>query len=339
MTYENGTAVDLEDLLSKIDTFATTTHGGWTAGYSPNPNTTNGWFELHKGSLSASFKYVPGGGGLHLSCHQASGYINTSTAPGEHTADSGNGYNGTSTGHSEANLLSERCVRDLGDGIFPSYHLFADDVDQDYIHVVVEATTGMFRHFGFGLLDKFGDNWTGGEYLYGHYHDIATTAIATDPNHQTLLDALGGSGDVIRAGTVRIASGLANQGAAVWGVSAALASASLLTDSASNVRRQIHGGYRAGIEARGFGNVIGNSSSGVVPLYSIPAYYRDPNNARVYLLGYMPDIRAFNTRNFEPGEEVTVGSDTWVMFPVSIKTTASVAYRSLYSGIAYRKVS
>jgi hypothetical protein len=335
MTYETGTANDLEDLLAKLSTFAVTTHGGWTEGYL---NTTNGWFELHKGSLSASFKYTKSGTPTTLSVHQATGFINTSTAPGAHTADSGNGFNTTTTGHSNANLETERCVRHIGNGPFPSYYFFADDTDNDYIHVCVEVSTGMYRHFGFGILDKTGNNWVGGEYAYGHYQDAATNALPLDPNTQTLLDGLTASSDNLRAATVRIASGLANQGAAVWGVSSTLATGSLGNDTAGNVRRQIHGGYRAGMAARGFGNSIGNFSSGAISLASVSAFYRDPSNPRVYLLGYMPDVRFCNIRNFEPAQEVTIGTDVWKFFPQSIKTTAAVLGRSLNSGIAYRKV-
>lgn len=333
MTYATGTATDLEDLLAKLSTFATTTHGGWTQGYL---NTTNGWFELHKGSLSVSFKYVPGGTATTLSVHQATAFIGTGTAPGEHTNDSGNGYNTGSTGHTNANLESERCVRNIGNGPYPSYFFFADDSANDYIHVVVEVATNTFRHFGFGILDKFGDGWSGGEYAYGHYQDSNTSAVQTDINTQTLLDGLGGTSDAIRAATVRIASGLANQGTAIWGVSAQ--TATLGNDSNGDPRRQIHGGFRAGMYARGFGNMTGSNSSGMVPMYSISAFYRDPSNPRVYLLGHLPDVRAINIRNFEPKQEITVGTDSWLLFPLSIKTAAAIAGRSLNSGIAYKKV-
>lgn len=342
MTFQTGSANDLADLLSKLSTFADTTHGGWTAGYSPNPQTTDGWFELHKGNLSVSAKYPLGAQGPaeHMSLHQASGFINSSTAPGAHTADSGNGYNSGTTGHTNANLLVERCVRDIGDGLMPTYHFFADDTaTHDYIHVAVQATSGMYRHFGFGNLVKFGDNWTGGEYVYGQYMDTDTNAHTSDVDHVFLLDGLGATAARVRGATLRIASGLPNQGAAVWGVSAPLASASMLTDTAGNIRQQIHGGTRAGMEARGFGNPIGNGSSGLVPMHTISAFYRDPNNPRVYLLGHMPDVRILNIRNFTPGEEVTIGSDTWVVFPMSIRTTALVSNRSQYMGVAYKKVA
>lgn len=340
MTYETGTATDLEDLLAKLSTFAVTTHGGWTAGYSPNPNTTNGWFELHKGSLSFGARYDVGATPLHIGIYQASAYVDTVTAPGAHTGDSGNGWNDAGTGQTNAQLLTERCVRDIGNGPFASYHFFADDSDNDYIHVVVEPTSGMFRHFGFGTLDRFGDGWTGGEYVYGHYWDTATNANLSDGDHVVFLDGLGiATGVRVRGATVRIGGSLLNIGAAVWGVSGPVASASLLTDTAGNVRRQIHGGFRAGIGARGFGNVVGSFSSGFVPLQSISAYYRDPSNPRVQLLGYMPDIRSINVRNFSAAQEVTVGGETWVVFPLSIKSTAAVANRSLFGGVAYRKVA
>jgi hypothetical protein len=338
MTYATGTATDLEDLLSKLDTFAQTTHGGWASAYSPNPDTSNRWFELSKGSLSFSMRYPSGiSSGETVSVHHATASAGSGVAPGAHTADSGNGYNVGSAG-SSANFSTERCVSQMGNGPFPSYHFFADDVDEDYIHVVVEVQTGVFRHFGFGTLSKFGDGWAGGEYVYGHYQDQSTSALATDVNTQIFLDGLGATSDRSRAGTVRIASGMPNQGSAVWGVSAALAASSLLTDTAGNSRVQVHGGYRCGMAARGFGNVVGSGSLGYVGLWPIEAFYRDPSNPRVYYMGFMPDVRVVNVRNFSPAQEVAVGSDTWVVFPQSLRTTENVANRSAYSGVAYRKV-
>ena len=257
-TFETGTASSLADLLTKLDTFATTTHGGWTQGY-VNPQTTDGWFELHKGSLSFSAKFPVGAQAppVNMSLHQATGFINASTAPGAHTADSGNGYTGGTTGHTNANLLTERCVQDIGDGPYLSYHFFADDTAPfDYIHCVVQVSSGIYRHFGFGSIVKFGDNWTGGEYVFGQYMDTPSTSAPTDTSHVALFDGLGaGVNEERRGATIRIASGLPNQGAAVWGVSVARVPTD--TDTAANVRRQIHGGFRSGIEARGFGSAIG----------------------------------------------------------------------------------
>ncbi len=210
MTFETGSATDLQDLLGKLNTFAVTTHGGWTAGYTPNPQTTDGWFELHKGSISFSAKFAVGAQAPpeHLSVHHANGYVNSTTAPGAHTNDSGNGYNTGTTGHTNANLLTERCVSQIGDGPYASYYFFADDTSpNDYIHVAVEVTPGQFRHFGFGLLSLFGDQGGTRSYCYGHHHDQTPTTTAMGVNHQTLLDGLGGTVDRLRAATIDLTGG------------------------------------------------------------------------------------------------------------------------------------
>lgn len=331
MTYATGTATDLPDLLAKISTFAVTTHGGWTQGYL---NTTNGWFELHKGNLSVSFKWPPVSP-TTLSVHQATAFINSATAPGAHTSDSGNGYNTSTTGHTNAQLLTERCVSNIGNGPYPSYHLFGTT---DCIHCVVEVATGTFRHFGWGILTKFGNNWIGGEYAYGHSNSQLTTAVPTTPATQVLLDSQGSTAERLFASTVRITSGLANQGTAVWGVTCQAVAASILLDTAGLGRQQLHGGYRGGLAPRGFADAIGSSSSGAIALYSIEVYYRDPSNAtRVYLLGHMPNVRGVNIRNIEPAQEITIGSDIWKFFPQSIKTNGAVIGRSMNAGIAYLK--
>lgn len=339
MTYATGSATSLTDLLSKLDTFAQTTHGGWTSIYSPNPDTTNRWFELKKGSLSVSMRYPSGiAAGNAVSLHHATGSSSAATAPGLHTNDSNNGYN-TAAGGTSANFLTERCISEMGNGPFQSYHFFADDTSpRDYIHVVVEISSGMFRHFGFGTLEKFGDNWTGGEYVYGQFVNQPTSSPPTDPAHVFLLNGLGTTSTRLRDATIRIASGLANQGAAVWGVCNTAISSSLLLDQAGNARQQIMGGARAGVLAGAYGNPMGSASQGFVTGYPIDAYYKDPSNPRVYLLGHMSDVRIVNNRNFEPNETLVIGSDTWHVFPMSQRTTAAVAGRSAFLGVMYREV-
>lgn len=347
MAYQTGTATDLEDLLSKLHTFATgapssTIIGGWTSIYASNPDTTNRWFELSKaigGGCSFSIRYPSGiGTGDTISVHHATAPATSGTAPGAHTNDSGNGYN-VGTGGTSANFDDERCVHQIGNGPFPSYHFFGDTTTGDYIHVVVETTTGTYRHFGMGALDKFGDNWVGGSYVYGQMMQSGTTRTYVDTSHTCLLDGISTSSRRSHAATIRLTSGLPNQGAIEWGVCNATASASLLTDTAGNARAQIHGTWRTGWEANAWGNVVGSGSSGIVGGYSVGAYYRDPTLRRAYLLGYMADVRAVNNRNFEPGVEVTIGADTWIVFPLSIRTEANVDFRSTYGGIMYKKVT
>tara|TARA_R110000851_G_scaffold120002_1_gene248074 strand:- start:15571 stop:16602 length:1032 start_codon:yes stop_codon:yes gene_type:complete len=342
MTFETGTAVDFEDLLAKLDTFADTTHGGWVGGYTPNPDTTNRWFELSKGSLSMSMRYPSGITALdNVSLHQATAFLSTGTAPGAHTNDSGSGYN-TGVGGTSANFDDERCVSQIGNGPYPSYSFFADDTSPaDYIHCVIEVSTGMFRHFGFGTLGrgKFGD-WSGGEYVYGQHQQSGTTLNQLDNRNVMLPDGIAtAANDARRCGTIHLqGAGLSNQGGLRWGVMCAALQTTLDNDTAGAERRVVLGTARAGLEVHGLGNMIGNSSSGVVALCPVALYYHDPTLSRVQYLGHLDDVRTCNTRNFSPGEEIVIGVDTWVIFPASIKTVAGVNYRSEYFGVAYRKV-
>lgn len=339
MTYATGTAVDLEDLLANLNTFAQTTHGGWSSAYPSNPDTTNGWFELNRTNISFSMKYPVVEAPVHASVHHAFAPGGAGVAPGAHTTDSNSGYNTTATGHTNANLLTERCVRDIGNGPFPTYDFFGydDPAGHFYVYAAVQVAQGMFRHIVMGLLKQEGDGWDGGEFVSGHYMDAGTTSPGVDFNHQLMLDGLGSVGERQRSGTVRLGSGFPNQGLGVFGVSVAAASGSLLTDTDGNPRLQIHGGYRAGVEVRSHGNPTGNSSSGQVPGVSIPAYYRDPTALNAYSMGVMPDVRQLNIRNFNPRQTLALGTlGDWMIFPMSIKTTANVANRSQYCGLMYR---
>jgi hypothetical protein len=352
MTYETGTADDLEDLLSKLDTFAQTTHGGWSSIYGTNPLTANGWFELNKGSgedgISASMRYTVTGEREHVSLHHATDPVDAATAPGFHTNDSGNGYNTSSLVSSQTSttLRTERCVSELADGPYVSYHFFAEDNGDggDYIHVVAEVEPGMFRHFGFGRkIERFGDGWGGGSYCYGQYMDIGSNNTFTDARHQFGFDSFSNSNNRIRGGTIRVSSGLFNQGAVRYGVANVNPSSSLLTDTAGNARAQIMASNRDGIEIRSSGGISGSVSTGIIPTSPIALYWTDPvptqsRGARRQLLGYIPGTRRLSVRNLEPGQEFSLGTETWIAFPYSIRTEATVNFRTFFAGVAYRKV-
>lgn len=342
MTYLTGTATDFIDLIGQLNTFATVTHGGWAAGYSPAVNVTDGWWELSKGTTSVSMKFTVGAQAPvdDVSIHHATGF-SVGLAPGRHVDDSGNGFNAGATGHTNADLSSERNIHNLGNGPY-TFHFFADDTSpNDYIHCVVLSDNG-YRHFGWGdnLVhddnENFGSNWVGGGYVYGHYQVAGTARTAIDDRHSTLLDGLNADFLQGMSATLRITSGLANQGVATWAnVTTAAATGG---DTAGKIRQRVHGGFRSGMEARGFGTMKGSISTGWIPSYGISANYRDPSNARVYLLGYMADVRALNIANFTAEQEVQIGTEVWILFPMSIKTTDAVDFRSLNSGIMYRKV-
>lgn len=344
MAYATGSATSLGDLLSKLSTFATTTDGNWVEDELDDGVTTasRGIFALHHSTytdLYISMKWVANAPG-NLSIHHALGYTG-GTLPGLHTDDSGNGYNNAFG--SDANLDDERCVNTIGDGPFESYHFFSDAAGT-YIHVVVETETEVFRHFGFGQLEKFND-WTGGGYCYGHYQEVSTNSQPVDTGTWLMLDGIQGAVNATsrRSATIH-AEGLPHQGASEkWlqhsgGVTANSSKANWV-DTAGNDKQISFGGMRGGPIAWLYGNWTGDISTGHVPMYPQAIFTYDYTNDFGYFLGSMPDVRGIDMFSFSPGQEVTVGSETWILFPQSRKTTDLVLNRTWYAGVAYKKVT
>ena len=82
--------------------------------------------------------------------------------------------------------------------------------------------------------------------------------------------------------------------------------------------------------------------NGFIPLIPImfgnASYTPTPDNR--YFLGSFPDVRAVNAGGLSAGVEHIVGSDTWLIFPVTraIGSSGSGEEWSADMGIAYKKV-
>lgn len=338
MSYINETVSSLSDLVTKLNTFLTGTPG-WTQ---DQLDTGNGKWAIHKAgtgyNIYVSFRWdtsTPN----HLGIYQALGFSGTGTDPGNHTDDSGNGaISGT-----DSVLDDQRNVQLTNAPI--QYWAFEDD---HYCHVVVEVTEGYYRHFGFGQIDKLGD-WTGGEYTYGYkFHTGVSIYVATYGAHSLILDGLckdnDPSGQVDRelfCATFH-AEGLPNEGgSSKWAVCmGAQGSSDLGTDRASNARIHVTGGLRGGPIARDFGRFSGSSIKGLIPMYPLGMFYWDRTTDDAYFLGFVKDVRGVNMKDFVGGDEVTVGSDTWMFFPSYFKwESGALTNTSAYQGIAYKKVT
>ena len=340
MAYSTGSATDLGDLLSKLDTFMVA--NGWTQDdFDDGVSTASeGFANWTKNTMSIGMKWVASAPN-NLSLHQALAYSG-SGFPGTHTNDSGNGYNAAFG--SDALLDDERCVNDIGDGPFVSYHFFEQDSGPAYVHVVVEIESEVFRHFGWGEMEKFND-WTGGEYCFGHFQDEATNGSGVDTQTWVGMDGLQASvGTTSRRSATIHAEGLPHQGASEkWlqhsGGVTSFASQANWTDSAGESKRISFGGFRAGPVAFPLGDFQSDVATGHIPMYPWAIFTRDFTSSFAYFLGNIPDIRGIDMTNFAPGQEVTVGSDVWVVFPSARRTEDNVVNRTYYQGIAYKKVT
>lgn len=319
MAYQTGTSTGTVDLLGKLATFAVA--NGWTQDESASDR-----LALHKSNVYVSFRWnvtTPAFVGIY----QALGWV-VSTDPGNHTDDSGNGEISD-----QNNILDNGRHVALGTGAFPSYHFFEDDT---YIHVVVESAAGEYRHFGFGIVVKIGD-WTGGEYAYGMVMPTSGNANPLKNTASHLLDGyLADLNERGHAATLHVEGLPSEGGSSKWGVVWANNGAQG-NDRGSNVRVFIQGAYRGGPFARSLGHFSSGSASGLVPMYPLGVWYRTSSD--VYLLGFMDAVRGATIEYLTGGDEVVVGSDTWIFFPSAIKGTAQDVGATKNQGIAYKKVT
>lgn len=341
MAYSTGSATDLGDLLTKLDVFMVA--NGWTQDDFDDGATSasQGYAQWHKNDMHVGVKWVANDP-IDMSIHQALGN-GGSVFPGAHTDDSGNGYNAAFGNNSS--LDDERCVNKIGDGPFVSYHFFEQDASPAYVHVVVETQNEVFRHFGWGEMEKFND-WTGGEYAYGCYIEEGTGSSPNDTGHWLFFDGIQAStnSQTKRNATIH-AEGLPHQGASEkWlhhsgGLTNDPSSDSDFDDTAGNTKRITFGGFRGGPTAYLMGQFRSDVATGHIPIYPLAIFTYDFSNNFCYFLGNIPDIRGIEVFNFAPGQEVTIGSDVWVVFPTARRTEDSVENRTYYQGVCYKKVT
>lgn len=344
MAYETGTTTGGADTLSKLSTFAAA--NGWTIDDAVGSNK----FALHKGGVYISFRFDSAlTTGLRLAgIHHALGHTATNF-PGTHPNDSGSGFN-SSTSVTNANIDNGRYIS-LGrspDELPNTYHFFENNSGPAYIHAVIARSDGQHRHFGFGELAKFG-NWIGGEYCYGQWEgepSPSSTDWAAATALSYLLDGIyspsttGGTTNPGHCSTLHIEGFPGQAGSSKWGEIKAAKVSVTQNDTAGNARTAIQGGYRGGPVVQGLGNIGTNKASGFINTIPINLLAFFAGTSRVHYLGHMPDVRGIILSGIAPGEEIDIGTDTWVCFPSLKKSTtngATSARLTRYQGICYRK--
>lgn len=334
MAYETGSLDDTEDLIEKLFTFATgLTTTPWTQ---DRLDLSDKEASLHRGDVYVHFKWDTTIG-KNIGLYQSLGYVSAGTALDSHTHDSGNGL---ATIAAVAPTTERRCAF-YNAGPYTAYHFFAGEGSNPYIHVVVEEAPGIFRHaFGFGNINKF-NNWTGGEYLYGMYwYDNASYVDRPmSGQHTLLLD-----GEHVTYGSTQatmhlegIPNGPANhrwglfQNGAVTG-----------NDGDGNSRCQLYGCVRGGPWVRELSWIRASQLNSYKVLIPITVFYRDTADTpdELLMLGQMEDVAVVNIGNLSPGEEITVGSDTWKVFPWCRKQKLDAGTQeSWHAGLAYKKIT
>lgn len=325
MAYETGVASSIEDLVSKLFTFAT--GEGWTQ---DELDLTANYGTLHRGNVYVSFRWDTSPS-TDLAVYQSLGWT-AAQEPHEQDDDSGQGDTTTP-------INSGRRCNFESSGPYTSYFFFASDSAPHYIYCVVQVSSGIYRHaFGFGDLDKSND-WTGGEFAYAHYWDQLDSNI-DDPSrgaHSFLLDNACTSIAVV--GTVH-AEDLPAQGVdEKWLVSFKGSAGG--TDTAGETRRICIGTARGGGWTSALAWIPVSQVNAYKAFIPIEVWYKDTTTSpdTIYKLGRMPGIVIVNMKSLSPGDEITIGSDTYTVFPwVRKQKLEANTQESWNAGVGYLKL-
>lgn len=303
--YETGTATGPADLITKLITFAT----------------TNGWAVNTPASGKVFTK-----GGMYFGVNWDTDDVWVCGATGYSAGSAWNAQPGASASQCDSNNMA---------GPYLAYHFFTGAAP-DYLHVVVETTAGIFRHFVMGSLAKHGA-FTGGEYIGAAYWHMTVVSAGVTPNHPD---------NPYHAVPFDAYSYL--------GASANRAAVRADIDAKSNNWMQFYypsfygGNYAKGVvrgQNQGLLESLHERSPSefnqITPLLPMLICGERPSTMSSPL-GYVPDMRYVNMTNFTPGDTVTIGADQWMVFPLIQKTatwdnaSSSTPSSGTY-GFAYKK--
>lgn len=307
MAFQTGTASSPTDLLSLLVTFAT----------------ANGWVV-----------YTP-----------TSGYVFHNPTTGQYVGVAANtntfllagalGYNSGAAWNAQPGATTNTARANDCAGPYKAYYFFSGP---GYIHVVVERSTNLFKHFMFGELEKAG-SYVGGHYFDATHHDM-TEYSPTNRTH-----------NLLNHNVHRYLFDARESGAPVYG--------SIRIDYDGKTNNWLSRGSQ-GANSVGESNIYKSIVRFEFSRYW-PFFFNSPNlfNQRTVLIpidvfvsrpsnlfspvGTVKDVRFLNIKNFTPGEILTLGSDEWYVFPHIAKTatwdnSSSLVVTSGNYGYAYRKI-
>ena len=263
------------------------------------------------------------------------------------------------------------------DRTFTNWWIFSDPGvgKPDYIHVVFQFSNGVnpdcFGHFSFGELDRHG--MTHGGVAYAAASPMRGFAQALDINTYTAQDWNAGAyRRVLRHFTGRLATSYSTAyylnnlsmilsapspfPGALAGFPAVdtVFDSTFMLDTLSPVSGSMLSSYGPSLRGASdadfsmsawFGMCSPQPYSGAIALGPLPVIMLNgtSNAANAIHIGSFPNVRFCSMEGYNPGDEVTFGSDTWTVFPMLRKAALSTfggnnVVTSMTNGYAYKKV-
>lgn len=324
MAYLETTADSPEDLIDVIVTFAQA--NGWTV----DGNTIDG--SLRTAAIHRSGDIV-----MLYNENTTSLVLRGCTA-----------YNPANPPASQTNV-SNPTPCNLGAGPYSTVYLFTDTTPAEHVYAVVQTTGGIYYHIALGMLEKFG-TYTGGTFFDSLYwkRTTASQVFRWGSQHSALFDyglGVDGSTDPLRCGNIRCdipADGITN----AW---AQMGRSFTEPSTAHRVRSGLYSGLTENTNGASWLTTHAYTRnaapfSAQVMLGTIRFdVYRDGVTPHWSPIGTVPNLRYLNMQRYSAGQEISVGGDTWKVFPMiryGVGSDTGVADNpwSDYHGYAYKKV-
>lgn len=315
MAYQTGVSASVDDLLNAIRVFAVA--NGWTQnGYAVDGD----GYRLHL-QKGAQFVDMRSGGVSGF------GYVGGTTTHSPWPAIrlyGSTGYNGASAWDAQPGRAANGAVsNDMGDGPM-TYWLFTA---ADAVYCVAEVVPGIFKHLAFGLINKI-CTFTGGAFVCGAgwYSYIANSSIHTSnyQSHRLPFDA-----GCQSSGSCQLRADIDGN-----------------TDYWFDFKRdRVAGAARSVLRDRpAYGPALNDWQFDRSPsvlngqniLQHLHCFVWRPGG-NWSLLGWPPGLRLVNLSSLAPKQEITIGPETWMVFPVIQKNGANYTPNSDVLGYAYRK--
>jgi len=228
--------------------------------------------------------------------------------PGQLLLRASTGYDGALAPSAQPGATPQDAVTARLTGPYPKVWFFADGTE---VAVVARRgdQNGAYASFAFGAIQKYG-SYTGGTFVDGTYFDRAGGGSGSWTGSDHGLLAYGPSG----AGYVRAdADGVSGQ----W---LRLASGAALVQSGPLITANMYSANQGGAthsSARLMGAADDNTFSGRSMLFPIEIAIRRAGTPVYYSpVGVVSTVRAVSLAKFAPEDELSIASETWVVFPI-----------------------
>lgn len=324
-----GSPADVDAVMAALQTFAAAQ--GWTTNEN---NTTTKVLALSSGTVYVAFQYNdPSGSTQSFKMAHALGYTGGNNF-WNHPSDCGQTHQFNTTANYEQSFGLYR----IGLGPYTSVRFFGNS---SQITMALEITAGVFHYIMFGNITKYGD-WTGGEF------SACTFRASTDTNFLTsgVMPFDGRAAETTHPGIWKMSmmhiEGLPNQPAGgKWGKMARSDITGVLTqDRAANQIARLKGATKSAFNLHCWGLINSDVLPGKTPLIPMQLFYQDfADSDDYYPLGVIPDIYQCSIENFDAGDEITIGSDTFQFLPMMSKTDQATlsTVNSRRAGFAIKK--